>query len=212
MNEETIDQGRRLFFKETFSFVGNKIHDVVKNKIDLTSQEKPYTVIKARRFLRPPGSVPENEFLSLCTKCDECIKVCPHKSIRRVNEELDISYGTPMILPEEVPCYLCEGFPCIKACKEGALVEVQDKGKVRMGHAYINESHCMAWGAQFCEHCVRSCPIPGAIYQDDNRPLVDREKCVGCGICENICNTVNQPIAIKVAPVHEELTTERGNS
>jgi ferredoxin len=38
---------------------------------------------------------------------------------------------------------------------------------------------------------------------------VDKEKCVGCGICENVCNTVNQPIAIKVVPLQDELTTER---
>lgn len=103
-----------------------------------------------------------------------------------------------MILPEETPCYLCEGFPCIGVCKEGALVGVQDKDDVTMGVAEINEEHCMAWGAQFCEHCIRNCPIPGAIYQDENRPLVDKDKCVGCGICENVCKTVNQPIAIKV--------------
>ncbi|MCP5004124.1 MAG: 4Fe-4S dicluster domain-containing protein [Planctomycetes bacterium] len=199
MKEDIIDHGRRAFFKETFSFVGNKIHDVVKNKVDLDTSESPaVTDSRAGSFIRPPGAVNEKEFLSLCTKCDECIRVCPHKSIRRVNDASDISDGTPVIRPEETPCYLCEGFPCISACREGALVAVEDKSDVRMGKASINETHCMAWGAQFCEHCMRSCPVPGAIYQEENRPFVDREKCIGCGICENVCNTVNQPIAIKV--------------
>jgi ferredoxin-type protein NapG len=209
MKDEIIDRGRREFFKETFSAIGNTISEIVKSKVDTISKSNPNTNPGTRRYIRPPGAVHEKEFLSLCTKCDECLKVCPHYSIRKLNKDFDISDGTPIIIPEETPCFLCEDFPCIKACKEGALVEVKDKEEVKMGKAYINESNCMAWGVQFCEQCVRNCPIPGAIYQDENRPIVDKEKCVGCGICENVCNTVNQPIAIKVVPLQDELTTER---
>ncbi len=209
MKDEIIDRGRREFFKETFSAIGNTISEIVRSKVDTISKHNPNTKLRTRRYIRPPGAVHEKEFLALCTRCDECLKACPHYSIRKLNKDFDISDGTPIIVPEETPCFLCEDFPCIKACKEGALVEVTDKEAVKMGKAYINESNCMAWGVQFCEQCVRNCPIPGAIYQDENRPIVDREKCVGCGICENVCNTVNQPIAIKVVPLQDELTTER---
>ncbi|MEF9476326.1 MAG: 4Fe-4S binding protein [Candidatus Mariimomonas ferrooxydans] len=140
------------------------------------------------------------EFLSLCTRCDECVKACPHYSIRKLNKDSDIADGTPIVLPEETPCYLCDDFPCIRACKEGALTGVSGKEDVKMGKAYINNSNCMAWGAQFCEHCVRNCPVPGALYLDEAKPIVRRDRCVGCGICENVCNTVNQPLAIKVVP------------
>jgi ferredoxin-type protein NapG len=33
------------------------------------------------------------------------------------------------------------------------------------------------------------------------RLVVASERCVGCGICEQICKTVNDRLAIKVAPV-----------
>jgi NAD-dependent dihydropyrimidine dehydrogenase PreA subunit len=39
------------------------------------------------------------------------------------------------------------------------------------------------------------------MYLEDNKPVVIKEKCVGCGICENVCKAVNQPIAIRVSPV-----------
>jgi len=33
---------------------------------------------------------------------------------------------------------------------------------------------------------------------EDAYPLVDQDKCVGCGICEQVCETVNDKVAIKV--------------
>ncbi len=192
MKDESIDHGRREFFKKALSSLGNTVREIVKSKTDI--------VPETRRFIRPPGAVKEKDFLSLCTRCDECLKACPHYSIRRLNKDFDIADGTPIVVPEETPCYLCDDFPCVTACEEGALKGVAHKEDVNMGKAYINESNCMAWGAQFCEHCVRNCPIPGAIYLDEGKPIVRRDRCVGCGICENICNTVNQPLAIKVVP------------
>src|SRR6185503_21262637 len=29
-------------------------------------------------LVRPPGSVPEKEFLQMCIRCDECLKACPN--------------------------------------------------------------------------------------------------------------------------------------
>ena len=51
-------------------------------------------------YLRPPGAVGEVEFLSLCTRCDECIKACPAKAIRRSNGLMDVAIGTPVIVPK----------------------------------------------------------------------------------------------------------------
>lgn len=188
--DEKIDRGKREFFKEAFSFLGNTVKEMIKSKEDI--------MLGTRRIIRPPGAVREKEFLDLCTMCDECLKACSQGSIRKL--DFGVADGTPIIVPEETPCYLCDDFPCTRACEEGALQWVNAKEDVDMGKAYINRSNCMAWGAQFCEHCVRGCPIPGAIYLEEGKPIVQRDRCVGCGICENVCNTVNQPPAIKVVP------------
>lgn len=192
MKDEIMDPGKRKFFKETFSFLGNRVGELVKNQTDIYPE--------TRRFLRPPGAVRNKEFLALCTRCDECLKACPHGSIRKLNKDFDIADGTPIVVPDETPCYLCDDFPCVRACKEGALIGVDNKEDVKMGKAYINNSNCMAWGVQFCEHCVRNCPVPGAIYLEEGKPIVRKDICVGCGVCENICHTVNQLLAIKVVP------------
>jgi ferredoxin-type protein NapG len=203
MSDEIIDEDRREFFKEAFQKIGSTVSEIVKYKVESISKNfQTDTSPEIRRYIRPPGAVHEAQFLALCTKCDECIKVCPHESIRKLNKDFDIADGTPIIVPEDTPCYLCDDFACIKACKDGALVAVEDNVEVAMGKAHINESNCMAYGVQFCEQCVRNCPVPGAIYLEDNKPVVREEKCVGCGICENVCNTVNQPIAIRVVTSH----------
>jgi ferredoxin-type protein NapG len=35
---------------------------------------------------------------------------------------------------------------------------------------------------------------------DSQRLVVTEERCVGCGMCQHICRTVNDHIAIKITP------------
>jgi ferredoxin-type protein NapG len=36
---------------------------------------------------------------------------------------------------------------------------------------------------------------------DKQRLVVKAEHCVGCGLCEQVCRTVNDRVAIRVTPV-----------
>lgn len=184
---------RRQFFKDLFSYVGNKAADYTSKKID--------RIMPKGDYLRPPGAVEETEFLSLCTRCDECIKVCPAKAIKRYEGFMDVAIGTPVIKPKESPCVLCNGLLCIEACKDGALKPVDTVTQVKMGIARINKSQCFAWDDQDCHLCYIKCPLQDeALYQEDGKPVINEEKCVGCGICEYVCNTINSTCAIKTLP------------
>jgi ferredoxin-type protein NapG len=69
------------------------------------------------RFIRPPGAVPEEVFLSLCIRCDKCRAVCPYGLITPVSlTESIISAGTPALRGYCPRCRLC-----IPACPVGAL-------------------------------------------------------------------------------------------
>ena len=96
--------------------------------------------------LRPPGAVPEDEYLNLCIKCGQCLQVCPYDSIVLEPVTNGAGYGMAYIDPTERGCYLCEAFPCILACPTGALDHEHDEiDKVHMGMAVIvNESACLA--------------------------------------------------------------------
>ena len=96
--------------------------------------------------LRPPGAVPEEEFLGLCIKCGQCLQVCPYDSI--LLEDIDGKAGVGMayIEPRDRGCYLCEAFPCILACPSGALDHEHDSIEfVHMGVAVVHDpGSCLA--------------------------------------------------------------------
>lgn len=100
--------------------------------------------------LRPPGAVPEEQYLSMCIKCGQCLQVCPYDSIKLEDYDGKAGVGTAYIAPLERGCYLCEAFPCVLACPTGALDhEANVIEKVHMGMAIVvNESACLALTGQ----------------------------------------------------------------
>ena len=73
-----------------------------------------------REFIRPPGAVSEEEFLSLCTRCHRCAEVCPYGAIRPLLlTESVLGAGTPVLegLCWRGHCVL----NCIANCPSGAL-------------------------------------------------------------------------------------------
>lgn len=206
MTESSNDEkalGRRQLFKSAFVSVAEKAIEYVGEK----EKKAAPKISKKKICLRPPGAVEESQFISLCTRCDECIKVCPHNCIRY--DDSDTGKGAAIIVAKEAACRLCPDLPCIKACATGALQPVDNIKDLKIGVAVIEKARCLDYvEEQFsrCQQCYRQCPFPDeAIYIDeDSRPVIRGEKCVGCGICENVCQAINSPSAIRVIAVPRE--------
>ena len=183
--------GRRDFLKDSVRSVARAAQEFSKHKEAVP--DKPAPVVR-KDWLRPPGAVEETLFLERCTKCNDCVKACPHGSILFHPQD-----GTPVIFADQTPCYLCEDLPCVAACATEALLPVDEVQHVRMGLAIVSHRVCTA--GQGCHACVSKCPT-GALSMDfDAQQLVvAAARCVGCGLCEQVCRTVNDRIAIKVTP------------
>ena len=86
--------------------------------------------------LRPPGALPEEDFLGACIRCGLCVRDCPYNTLELARPEQPVATGTPFFKARNIPCEMCEDIPCIKACPTGALDHsLTDINKSRMGIA-----------------------------------------------------------------------------
>jgi MauM/NapG family ferredoxin protein len=148
--------------------------------------------------LRPPGSLPEEEFLARCIRCTRCADACETQCIHLPGPLVGIRQGTPVIFPGVRACSLC--LACGPACPTGAIQPLADKAKARMGVARVDKRLCVSHnGSGVCGACHTVCPLRNkAITQDlRNAPEVHPDHCVGCGLCEEAC-IVDHPRAIRV--------------
>ena len=185
---------RRNFLKDSAASFVKTAQEFIKHR-DAPPDQAPAPVRKD--WLRPPGAVEEALFLERCTRCNDCTKACPYQAIT-----FDRRDGSPVIFPDQAPCRLCDDFPCIAACATEALLPVESPAEVRMGLAVVSHRLCTA--GQGCHACVSQCPTQ-ALSMDfsDMRLVVADSRCVGCGLCEQVCKTVNDKIAIRVTPARQ---------
>lgn len=163
--------------------------------------------------LRPPGALPEDEFLSACIRCGLCVRDCPYDTLRLA--ELGAggpATGTPYFTARNVPCEMCDDIPCVGACPTGALDKSLDViDDARMGVAVlVDQENCLNFLGLRCDVCYRVCPvIDEAITLEVSHnarsghhaifaPTVHSDHCTGCGKCEQSC--VLPEAAIKVLP------------
>ncbi len=164
--------------------------------------------------IRPPGAIPEDEFLGACIRCGLCVRDCPYDILMLGQLGDEVVAGTPYFTARTGPCEMCEDIPCIPACPTNALDhDLTDINESRMGLAVVvDQETCIAFLGLRCEVCFNVCPIRGEAisldYQHNTRsgkhalfiPIVHSDACTGCGLCEKAC--ILEEAAIKIFPTH----------
>lgn len=166
--------------------------------------------------LRPPGASNERDFLARCVKCGRCIEACPYRALYADRSAIGPASGAPTLDVRSQACRLCEDLPCIKACPTEALHPLQSRRDVRMGIAVIDRELCIAVKAMRCEVCYRACPLIDEAIAIDFRmregdsihsvfePIIDTEKCTGCGLCVERCPIGDPEPAIGIVRDRDE--------
>lgn len=158
------------------------------------------------RYLRPPGAIDEAEFVRRCIRCHKCGENCTNSCIRFVGPEgPPEARGTPYIVPREKACILC--FECNNGCPSGALQPLDPESArlwevADMGHAELDVNICHSYQGYVCGICVRACPLEGKALKAGlwEKPELDPDYCVGCGLCEQACVHLPQAIRVRPAP------------
>ena len=128
------------------------------------------------RVIRPPGSVPEPEFLERCIRCAECMKVCPNNALHPAFFEAGVEgIWTPILIPRigycEHSCVLCG-----QVCPTGAIQKITEEQKqgvgqkpISIGTAFYDQGRCLPWAMSTpCIVCEEFCPTsPKAIWVEE---------------------------------------------
>lgn len=199
--EDTPDTGRRAFVAGTALLAGTalaKAQDNVDGGLAAIEKKK---APKRETPLRPAGSVSDRNFTSKCIACGLCVSECPNDVLRPSSKLMtlmqpEMSYERGYCRPE---CTRCS-----EVCPAGAITKItrEEKSSIQIGHAVWIEENCLPLtdGVE-CGNCARHCPV-GAIklvkigdtpladkyfFSEGRIPVVDEERCIGCGACENLC-------------------------
>lgn len=150
---------------------------------------------KRQTPLKPAGSESFDNFTSRCTGCQLCVQSCPNDVLRASTRletlmQPEMSYERGYCRPE---CTACS-----EVCPAGAIKKVtrEEKTSIQIGHAVWVGQNCVPLhdGVE-CGNCAKHCPS-GAItmmpYDPDDAtspkiPIINEERCIGCGACEHVC-------------------------
>ena len=105
---------------------------------------------------------------------------------------------------------------CGQVCPSEAIqrLPLPEKQKYVIGMAFIDKNRCIPYRRwENCIVCEEHCPVPekAIVFEDVEsvsptgekvllkRPVVLKDKCIGCGICQEKC-PVEAPAAIIVTP------------
>ncbi|MBA7499938.1 Ferredoxin-type protein NapF [subsurface metagenome] len=169
------------------------------------------------RLIRPPGSIPEPDFLNICIHCGMCMKVCPTNGLQPCILEAGINgLWTPKLVPRIGGCEKnCN--KCGQICPTSAIrkLSLEEKSYAKIGTAVIDRSKCIAWEQdKVCLICDEICPYNAINSLNETirettllRPFVDERICTGCGLCESRC-PIEGPAAIQVFSIGEERITK----
>ncbi|MCK9380855.1 MAG: ferredoxin-type protein NapF [Sulfuritalea sp.] len=130
---------------------------------------------------RPPWALAEEAFANACSRCGECLPVCPTRIIVLVR-------GYPEVDFQRGACTFCGA--CVAACEDGALLRAEDHAAPWTIKAQIAGS-CLPKRGVECRICGDHCAVAAIRFSPrlGGPPVaeVDADSCTGCGACVAPC-------------------------
>jgi ferredoxin-type protein NapF len=139
--------------------------------------------------LRPPWAVAEGDFLDRCTRCGDCIRACAASGSHLLQPG---EGGFPVASFNPAACTFCGD--CLTACTatRSRALQAEDGVPPWRLQLVIGED-CLPKQQVVCRTCAERCDA-GAIRFPPRlggvaEPVVDADRCTGCGDCLSPCPT-----------------------
>ncbi|MGD8668339.1 MAG: 4Fe-4S binding protein, partial [Desulfobacterales bacterium] len=131
------------------------------------------------RLVRPPGSLPEEQFLSRCIKCGQCMRICPTNVIHPAGLTAGLEGVWTPVLNFRIGTSGCQHncIACGNLCPTAAIRPISfaerrgldryaQQGPIKIGTAFVDRGRCLPWAMDRpCIVCQENCPVsPKAIF------------------------------------------------
>jgi ferredoxin-type protein NapF len=147
---------------------------------------------KVQPVITMPWMLPLETFTDKCTRCSECIDVCPESVLEKGDG------GFPTINFQKGECTFCGD--CVDACDMPVFKSKEEKPWdlvaeiVKDASASVSlDGACMAYQGVMCQSCKDVCDVRAVKlnYSALGMPVpeVNNELCTGCGACVSVCPT-----------------------
>lgn len=155
--------------------------------------------------VRPPYCSDESALQNECPACETqaCVTSCDEQII------IIDANRTPILNFTKSGCTFCEA--CAEACeKDGlgilSLSNTHTSEKINAEFTISTES-CVAHHGVICFSCKEPCIDDAILFNGMFNPVIDMDKCTGCGFCMQKCPT--KAINYRVVPIANREENEK---
>ena len=152
--------------------------NVFRKPLDQTKDNSPLVV-------RPPYGLEESLFQSECVTCEgkACVASCDEEIIFILKD------GTPSLDFSKSGCTFCED--CASACEPNVLSLENTHTSEQLNATFrISTEGCVAHNGVICFSCKEPCIDDAILFNGMFNPVIDMDKCTGCGFCVARCPTL----------------------
>jgi len=159
------------------------------------------------KVIRPPGALPEEEFLKRCIKCGQCMRVCPTNVVQPGGIEGSLENLWTPVLNNRIGSSGCQlnCVACGQVCPTSAIRpitlaeklgtdEFAEKGPIKIGTAFVDRNRCLPWAMDKpCIVCEENCPVsPKAIYTRQDFSTIRDGILTVKKVTDNIIETIEE--------------------
>ncbi len=134
----------------------------------------------SNQVLRPPWAISEPDFVSVGTRCSDCVRACPQQIL------FSGRGGFPELSFNNAECTFCG--ECVRVCTPAALNAQLPRPWNLVAH--MGDS-CLPHHGVECRACADLCEVRAIGFRlrvgGPAHPELDPANCNGCGACYGAC-------------------------